>query len=97
MAKKVNAATRWAVADLEIRKVIGALLEVADLSKPELAVRLHISQTGFYNKLHRPADFRLSELRRLADMAEQYGVEVPLGLGGERRLFAVAEDRAGNK
>lgn len=79
------------MADIEIRKVIGALLEASELSKPELAVRLHIPQTTFYNRLHRPSEFRLSELRRLADLAEQYAVEVPLGLGGERRTAVVFE------
>lgn len=83
MAKKADV-SRWASADVEIRKVIGALLEAAQMTKPELAVRMHMPESTFYKRMHEPQSFRLDELRRLTDVAAAYQVEVPLGLGGQR-------------
>lgn len=82
----MKTATGWTSADVEIRKVIGALIEGTAIKKPELAARLGMAPPTLYARLKRTADFRLVELRRLCDLATEYGVEVDhLTLGGAKR------------
>lgn len=84
--KHLKTATGWTSADVEIRKVIGALMEVAAIKKPELAARLGMTPPTLHARLRNPSDFRLVELRRLCDLATEYGVEVDhLTLGGAKR------------
>lgn len=84
--KHLKTVAGWTSADVEIRKVIGSLIEVTAIKKPELAVRLGMAPPTLYARLRKPSDFRLAELRRLCDLATEYGVEVDhLTLGGAKR------------
>lgn len=84
--KHLKTVAGWTSADVEIRKVIGSLIEVTAIKKPELAVRLGMTPPTLYARLRKPSEFRLVELRRLCDLATEYGVEVDhLTLGGAKR------------
>lgn len=81
MIQKKALQNRWTKADDDIRMQIGALRAKTGMAMPQIAAKLDLCNTTMHKRFHSPATFTLLELRRLAAVCEDNGVDVASPLG----------------
>lgn len=68
--------TNWARSDRELRRQINILQAAAEVQAEQLASVAGISRSAFYARMQTPERFRIIELRRLDDFAQEHGMSI---------------------